>query len=187
MVFQERVGSVELRRMDTDDFRREDPRRKLLSVPRFLGCLSGRIMSRRGGGVTFGLPACLLYFPTVFRRIYSKFRKIFDFARGSAKFVNKNPKICLRISNICEIMRKKNEVGVVEKVCRSCRYRQELSNEYLLEKSASIQPRKSPPKCGCLPASGPPPGSIKQPWECLLCRRFPRDLCSEESRNHFTE
>ena len=38
-----------------------------------LGSLSGRIMTRQGGGVTFGLPACLLYFPTVFRRICSKF------------------------------------------------------------------------------------------------------------------
>ena len=28
-----------------------------------------------GGGVTFGLPACLLYFPAVFRRICSKFRE----------------------------------------------------------------------------------------------------------------
>ena len=28
-----------------------------------------------GGGVTFGLPACLLYFPTVFRRICSTFRE----------------------------------------------------------------------------------------------------------------
>ena len=40
-----------------------------------LGCLSGRIMTRRGGGVTFGLPSCLVYVPTIFRRIYSKFRE----------------------------------------------------------------------------------------------------------------
>ena len=30
---------------------------------------------RRVGGVTFGLPACLLYFPTVLRRICSNFVK----------------------------------------------------------------------------------------------------------------
>ena len=40
-----------------------------------LGCLSGRITTRRAGGITFGLPACLLYFLTGFRRICSQFRE----------------------------------------------------------------------------------------------------------------
>ena len=59
----ERVRAVELAL--------ERPHRSSL----ILGCLSGRIMTRReAGGVTFGLPACLLYFPTVFLRICSKFK-----------------------------------------------------------------------------------------------------------------
>ena len=41
----------------------------------FLGCFKcTNYDSTGGGGVTFGLPACLLYVPTVFRRICSNFR-----------------------------------------------------------------------------------------------------------------
>ena len=39
------------------------------------GLLNWTNYESTGGGVTFGVPACLLYFPTFFRRICSKFRE----------------------------------------------------------------------------------------------------------------
>ena len=38
-----------------------------------LGSLSGRIMTRQGGGVTFGLPACLLIFLPFFAEFAQNF------------------------------------------------------------------------------------------------------------------
>ena len=82
--------------------------------------------------------------------------KIADFGtwcqnrKNSAKFWNKKFKLAKKFDEIWLNF----WMLIGAKACKYCRSRQDLSNEYLLAKSASIQPRTSPRKFG-LPAACP--------------------------------